>query len=517
MSGANTKISAAPDAGAFDPTWRIPLAKIGDPSAYSTSPATLISGQSWQLGPVSGLSGLTLVAGILSNASGGGTVTKISTASPIAGGDITNAGTISLNSGAGLHVTGGSLIADWNGGTVSALGAHLSLNTGTLDALNNWNVGTVAAIGTGLTLTSSTLWPDWQAGTVSAIGAGVTLIGGTISATGSGGTVTQIVAGSNLTGGTITGSGTIALQNSPTIAVTPTTLPIIINGGASAVSTPPTSAVAIIGGPDGASAVSVFDAYGGAAMLLGRRANGTRPSSLTGLTSGQSIITLSAMGYTSAGAYSGVSNLLAVQAAETWSATANGSRSNFNSTPNGATVGVGRMRIDQDGRILVDASGVFTNDGTNALQVNGSTTQTQVARSVTNAAAGYVGEYVPATVTSGAAVVLTTGTIANVGSIILTAGDWDINAEVYFSGNTLTTINQIQASITSTTATLNTVPGMAANDYKFGLALGTLGADPTLAMVGQRITSAGTYFATAKASFATSTLGAYGIIQARRR
>jgi hypothetical protein len=66
-------------------------------------------------------------------------------------------------SGAGLHagtITGaGTLLADWNGGTVSALGANLTNTSGTLAATdtNIWNAGTVTTIGSGVALNSGTL------------------------------------------------------------------------------------------------------------------------------------------------------------------------------------------------------------------------------------------------------------------------------------------------------------------------------------------------------------------------
>jgi hypothetical protein len=124
----------------------------------------------------------------------------------------------SLIAGAGLNggtitTSGQTISADWQLGTVTALGSNLSLTTGTLQSAdtNIWNAGTVAALGTGVTLTAGTLTVpsgggtvtqiatvggihggiittigtltvDWNGGTVSALGGSLALSGGTLSA-----------------------------------------------------------------------------------------------------------------------------------------------------------------------------------------------------------------------------------------------------------------------------------------------------------------------------------------------
>ena len=226
--------------------------------APSASIAGLLSSGTLALGDITPFShigsGLTSSGGTLSatGGGGGGSVTKVSTAAPIAGGDITTTGTISLNSGAGLHVTSGTLLADWNAGSVTAIGSGINLSGGTLAApgaagtvtrvvagsglaggtittTGTISLGTIAAttlmgnatasaavpgavtVGTGLALpTSGTLNAQWGGGTVSALGTGISLVSGTLSATGSGGSVTSVVAGAGLNGGTITTSGTLS-------------------------------------------------------------------------------------------------------------------------------------------------------------------------------------------------------------------------------------------------------------------------------------------------------------------
>ena len=65
----------------------------------------------------------------------------------------------------------------------------------------------------------------------------------------------------------------------------------------------------------------------------------------------------------------------------------------------------------------------------------------------TNASAGNIGEYISSTVASGAPVALTTTVIANITSIALTAGDWDVWGSIGVSA----------APTTSARAWLNTV------------------------------------------------------------
>jgi len=94
----------------------------------------------WNAGTVTNIgSGITLTAGTIS-ASGGGS------------GSVT-----SIVSGAGLHAgtitTTGTLQADWQGGTVSAVGNGLAINSGTLSADTQ---GTISATATG-TITATGL------------------------------------------------------------------------------------------------------------------------------------------------------------------------------------------------------------------------------------------------------------------------------------------------------------------------------------------------------------------------
>lgn len=135
-----------------------------------------------------------------------------------------------------------------------------------------------------------------------------------------------------------------------------------------------------------------------------------------------------------------------------------------------------------------------------------------------NANAGNVGEVISSTVVSGSAITLTTGVIANVTSITLTPGDWDITADGVYTGGATTTVSFLDSSISTTSATTNTAPGFRGNISYFGSAPFNL-VDQHVWMANARasLTASTTYFLTARANFGTAGCSAYGIISARRR
>lgn len=134
-----------------------------------------------------------------------------------------------------------------------------------------------------------------------------------------------------------------------------------------------------------------------------------------------------------------------------------------------------------------------------------------------NANSGSVGEYISSTVLVGSAVSLTTGTAANVTSISLTAGDWDVSGTVAFNPAGTTTTTAQGGAISTTSATIPVSPyagggffvapvstaGLATNAYATGTTRLSLSATTTVYLV-------------AYAQFATSTETAYGFIGARR-
>lgn len=71
-----------------------------------------------------------------------------------------------------------------------------------------------------------------------------------------------------------------------------------------------------------------------------------------------------------------------------------------------------------------------------------------------NASSGYVGEFVSSIILSGSAISLTSTTPANVTSISLTAGDWDVYGNVTFIPGGTQPPNSVAGWISTTSATL---------------------------------------------------------------
>lgn len=125
-------------------------------------------------------------------------------------------------------------------------------------------------------------------------------------------------------------------------------------------------------------------------------------------------------------------------------------------------------------------------------------------------------DYIPATVVSGSAVALTTNVPANVTSINLPAGEWDVSGTVYFNIASGTTLNVLLASISTASAALDTAPGhFQIIDFP-GTAFGT--ATYSIPQPATRISvSAPTpVYLVTQATFGTSALSAFGAIRAVR-
>lgn len=133
-----------------------------------------------------------------------------------------------------------------------------------------------------------------------------------------------------------------------------------------------------------------------------------------------------------------------------------------------------------------------------------------------NATAGYIGEYVSSTIASGSAVSLTTNTTANVTSISLTAGDWDVTGVVDFQYGATTSITNLVGGSSTTSATLGARDTFF--DFETAANVPTATADAAFVIPTTRISIAATttVYLVAQATFTVSTLKAYGTIRARR-
>lgn len=133
-----------------------------------------------------------------------------------------------------------------------------------------------------------------------------------------------------------------------------------------------------------------------------------------------------------------------------------------------------------------------------------------------NAPAGSVGETIESTVLVGSAVALTTATTANVTSISLTAGDWDVWGSTWYSLNALTSANSIIGAISIVSATLPTAPN--AGGMEQAAMVLTTGATQGRVIGIRRfsLSATTTVYLVAQATFIASTMSAYGYIGARR-
>ena len=136
-----------------------------------------------------------------------------------------------------------------------------------------------------------------------------------------------------------------------------------------------------------------------------------------------------------------------------------------------------------------------------------------------NANAGFIGEYVSSSVLAGSAVSLSTGTTANITSISLDAGDWDVNGTVFFDPAASTTSQYQTCGISKTSATYE-VAAADNNVSNAGGASGSLGAGYGAVLpVGSyraSLATTTTIYLLASSVFAISTINAYGFISARR-
>jgi len=138
----------------------------------------------------------------------------------------------------------------------------------------------------------------------------------------------------------------------------------------------------------------------------------------------------------------------------------------------------------------------------------------QLLGTITNdsATAGNVGEYVSSTVTTPGSSI-STGTSANITSVSLTAGDWDVWGNAYIVPSGAITI--YQASISLVSATLDNSPGrLAIFTQVSSTPAGQSSLEPGVTRLALAATT--TVFLVTQATFSSGTTTAYGILQARR-
>jgi len=186
------------------------------------------------------------------------------------------------------------------------------------------------------------------------------------------------------------------------------------------------------------------------------------------------------------------------------------------STPSWASVGT------LTNVTIAAGAGMGTFTGTCNISTSGTCTivgsAKQLPGTATNdsASAGNLGEYVSSTVLAGSAVALTTSTAADLTSISLTAGDWDVSGAVFFQpgGATVTTLILGWASASS--ATLPTAPNSGAENLWSGSSAAGNANSSNFGPGRFSLSGTTTIYLSTYASFTGGTNSAYGIIRARR-
>lgn len=135
-----------------------------------------------------------------------------------------------------------------------------------------------------------------------------------------------------------------------------------------------------------------------------------------------------------------------------------------------------------------------------------------------SATAGNIGEYIESVIASGSAIGLTTATPANLTSISLTAGDWDVDLVVNYIAAATTSVTRILSGVSLTTATFDLTGGRAAGTFMNANVSGGAPMTYSVAVPPLRFSISGntTVFGVAQATFTAAALTVYGILRARR-
>lgn len=138
-----------------------------------------------------------------------------------------------------------------------------------------------------------------------------------------------------------------------------------------------------------------------------------------------------------------------------------------------------------------------------------------IVGSATNddAVTGNLGEYISSYIPVGSAITLTTNTAANVTSINLGAGDWEVVASVHFSA-AAATVTAMQAGTNSVSATLPTDGSEAYSGLQ--LTLGTAIDSVSTGRKRFKLSAPATIYIVAKGTFSAGGMTAFGGLTARK-
>ncbi len=316
---------------------------------------------------------------------------------------------------------------------------------------------------------------------------------------------------------TMTGITTVTFPTSGTLATTAQ-----IPTGAALTKTDDTNVTLTLGGSPTTALVNAASLTLGWTGQLGLTRGGSA-ASLTASNGGIVYSTSSALAILSGTATAGQMLQSGASTTPAWSTSTYPSTNAINTLLYASSANVMAALPTANNGVLVTSSGgvpsisstlpAFT---TSSITFNPTTGGIVGTTTNDNAAAGKVGEFISSTVLSGAAVGLTTGSAADVTSISLTAGDWDVEGNVCTSPGSGTTTTQVAGWISTTSATFPTAP----NNGALVVSRASIPANAAeyfpVGRIRLSLSGTTTVYLSMLSTFAVNTQGGFGFIGARR-
>ncbi len=180
----------------------------------------------------------------------------------------------------------------------------------------------------------------------------------------------------------------------------------------------------------------------------------------------------------------------------------------------GGTIYASQMNANNT-QIVADAAAGGANADITSLAGTGGGVAVKGTPTNNSASAGYVGQYIEVDVPTGSAVSLaSTGTTYDITHVSLTAGDWDVSGVILSkpAGSTTCSCFSVWTSITTADPSPDETDGLT-NYSSTGTGVQTGGATGT---VRYSLASTTSVYLSCVATFAASTMSAFGLIRARR-
>lgn len=165
--------------------------------------------------------------------------------------------------------------------------------------------------------------------------------------------------------------------------------------------------------------------------------------------------------------------------------------------------------IQPSALVIADTTASLSRDGNGGIPLQGTNTND-------SAASGFVGEYIESVIAQGSAVSLTNATNANVTNISLTAGDWDVSANINFLPGATTNTTVMIAGANTSSASLPAATSTARWANTAGKVMGGFQQTETPPVVRMSLSGTTTVYLVAYSEFTISTSTAFGMISARR-